>query len=63
MKELNLTWEQYGLLPVRIRAIYIIRDHLSEWFQSLADDAQIKEMKTNAKRSKNRKAPATARRS
>lgn len=63
MRDLNLTWEQYGLLPVRQRTIYVIRDHLPEWFQSLTDNAQMKEMSANAKRLESRTTSAYARRS
>lgn len=62
MRDLNLTWEQYGLLPIRQRTIYVIRDHLSEWFQALSDNAQMKEFAANAKRNESRKTPATSRR-
>lgn len=62
MGRLNLTWEQYGLLSVRQRTIYVIRDYLQEWFQSLSDNAQMKELKASAKRNESRKTPATTRR-
>ena len=58
MGRLNLTWEQYGLLSVRQRTIYVIRDYLQEWFQSLSDNAQMKELTANAKRNESRKTPA-----
>ena len=63
MRRLNLTWEQYGLLPVEERAIYVVRDHMQEWFQALVDDARVKEMEAHAKRSKSHSASAAARRS
>ena len=63
MRGLNLTWEQYGLLPIRQRTIYVIRDHLSEWFQALSDNAQMKEFEANAKRNESSKAPTASRRS
>lgn len=62
MGRLNLTWEQYGLLSVRQRTVYIVRDHLQEWFQSLSDNAQMKELRANAKRNESRKTPAITRR-
>lgn len=63
MQALGLNLETYGLLSVRERAMYIIRDHLDEWFQALSDDAKIKEMKLNAKRNEARKASTSPRRS
>lgn len=63
MQRLNLTWEEYGLLPGYQRTVYVIRDHLSEWFQTLSDNAQMKELQANAKRNESRKAPAATRRS
>lgn len=63
MRRLNLTWEQYGLLSVRQRTIYVIRDYLQGWFQALIDNTQMKELAANAKRNKSRKTPTAARRS
>lgn len=63
MRELRLTWDEYGLLPVKKRTIYVIRDHIEDWFQALSDHAQMKEMKANAKRNEGRKTPTSTRRS
>lgn len=63
MSALGLNRKQYSLLSVKERAIYVVRDHLTEWFQTLATDAQIKELERNApKRNAHRKAPALRRR-
>lgn len=58
MLALGLDRTAYGLLSVKERTIYVIRDHLNDWFQALSDHAKLKEMKANAKRNEGRKAPA-----
>jgi len=63
MSILRLDLESYGLLSVKERALYIVRDHLNSWFQALTDDVKIKEMKANAKRNENRSASSLARHS
>ncbi len=63
MQRLNLTWKEYGLLPGYQRTVYVVRDHLQEWFQSLSDNARMKEFEANAKRNESRKAPTLTRRS
>lgn len=52
MSKLGLNRMSYSLLSVKERAMYIVRDHLSEWFQSLHDDQRIKEMQADAKQRK-----------
>ena len=61
MSVLRLDLESYGMLSIKERAIYIVRDHLNDWFQALSDNAKIKEMKLNAKRNESRQAPTKAR--
>lgn len=58
MRELGLDRETYGLLSVKERSMYIVRDHLDRWFQALSDHAKLKEMKANAKRNEGRKVSA-----
>lgn len=63
MLALGLDRLGYGLLPVKERALYIVRDHLADWFQMLSDAARIKEIEANAtKRNARHQAPPAARR-
>lgn len=50
MQNLNMNKYKYGLLPVSERALYIARDHLDDWFQSMADYDKIREMEARAKK-------------
>lgn len=63
MSNLGLTRQKYSLLSARERTIFVVRDHLTMWFQALSDDAQMKELEANAKRNAHRSSPARARRS
>lgn len=63
MLALQLDLKEYGRLSVKERAMYIVRDHLNDWFQALSDHAKIKEMKANAKRNEGRKVASKARHS
>lgn len=60
MSNLGLTRQQYSLLPIKERTIYVIRDNLTLWFQALANDEQIKELEANAKRNARSKTPASS---
>ncbi len=50
MQSLNMNKHEYGLLPVNERALYIARDHLDDWFQSMADYDKMREMEARAKK-------------
>lgn len=63
MSVLRLDLETYSLLSVKERAMYIIRDHFSDWAQALSDNAKIKEMKANAKRNARSKSSTNSSRS
>lgn len=57
MLALILNRQQYSQLSVKERTMYVVRDHLENWFQSLADNAKMKELEAHAnKRVKSRKA-------
>lgn len=53
MGELGLNRQTYGRLSVSDRALYLARDRIDGWFQSLMDDAAIKEMKKKNAQNRN----------
>lgn len=61
MSNLGLTRQQYSLLPIKERTIYVIRDNLTSWFEALSTNEQIKEIEANAKRNARSKTPAPGR--
>lgn len=63
MLALGVDRKVYGLLSVKERTMYVVRDHLNDWYQALSDHAKIKEMKSNARRNEGRKTSTKARRS
>ncbi len=49
MQALGVTRTNYGLLAAKERALYIVRDHIDDWFQSMADYDKTREMEARAK--------------
>ncbi len=49
MQNLNMNKYEYGLLPVNEMALYIARDHLDNWFQSMADYDKMREIEARSK--------------
>lgn len=50
MQNLGLNRANYGLLAAKERALYIVRDHIDDWFQSMADYDKIREMEARTKK-------------
>lgn len=54
MRNMSLSREAYSYLSLKERTIYVVRDHISDWFQALSDEDRFKEMKL---KNANRNAP------
>lgn len=54
MQNRNLTRGQYGELSVKERTIYVINDHIDDWFQALVDDEARKELEKLSKKKRHK---------